>query len=106
MLADCTTFQRGLPFALVLPSPRLPERLLLAVQGLHQYMPANSYRGLDVPCGGSCRNRFVPVPVLGTEFRFHRPWGLTQAGAIGGRGQEGVYSAYSRRLLDLRMTVL
>ena len=24
MLADCTTFERGLPFALVFPSPRLP----------------------------------------------------------------------------------
>src|ERR1700749_4112702 len=82
MLSDCATFQGGLPFALILPAPRLPERLLLAVKRLHQYMPPSTYRRLPVTCCGSCRNRFVPVPVLGTEFRFSHaktpaPWAVS-----------------------------
>ena len=36
-------------------------------------MPPSSYRRLPVTSCGSCRNRFVPLPVLGTEFRFRPP---------------------------------
>jgi hypothetical protein len=36
-------------------------------------MPPSSYRRLPVTSCGSCRNRFVPLPVLGTEFRFRLP---------------------------------